>query len=271
MYLGFVAGRREKIAAALVALLTAFSATREAGGQPTPQPITKNDYSIEFFQGPLIAPVRVMGISGAYTAVAEGVDGAAVNAASPAVREPYSFDWLDYDIDLGVSFPGSYSNTDFDNSGKFDRINNFVYFNFGAQLQLGDFGTSVTGEFLRYDVIPSTPRSPGLSLTAGRWHALGAYGLANDQIVVGGGLRVVSMGLQQSGGPVPTGPEVLTMVGAAPEAGVLVKPDEAPARFGATVRAPVSGGDFGGSSTTTDAQGVTRAGSLVLSKVYSGR
>ncbi len=209
--------------------------------------------------------MRITGFSGAYTAIAEGVQGANVNAAAPAVRQPFSFDWFDVDVDVGVSFPGSYSNTDFDNSGKFDRVNNFIYFNFGALAQFGDFGASVSGEFLRYDVVPATANGPGLSLTSGRWHALTAYGLAGDQLVIGAGLRAVSMQLSQSGGtvPTPTG-SILTMVGAAPEAGILAKPNNVPIRLGATARAPVTGSDFGSSSTTTDAQGVTRAGSLIL-------
>jgi hypothetical protein len=209
--------------------------------------------------------VRVVGLGGAYTALAEGVEGAAVNAAAPAVREPFSLSWFDLDLDLGVSFPGSYANTDFDNSGAFDRVNNFLYFNVGAQAQLGYFGASISGEFLRYDVSPASASNPALSLTSGRWHALAAYGLAKDQLVVGAGIRAVSMELSQSGGPVPTtGSTILTMIGGAPEIGVLAKPDDFPMRFGATLRAPVSGGNLGSGATRTDSQGITRAGSLIL-------
>jgi hypothetical protein len=239
---------------------------RPAEAQP---PITSNGYSIEFFQGPLIAPVRVLGIAGAYTAIAEGVDGANVNAASPAVREPFSFNWFDYDLDVGVSFPGSYANTDFDNHGPsptgFDRVNNFIYFNFGFQAQLGFFGASVTGEFLRYGVTPATATQPALTLVSGRYHALAAYGIAHDQLVIGAGLRAVSMQLTQQGGITPTPTSaVLTMTGAAPEVGVIAKPDELPIRLGATARSPVTGGTFGSSSATTDASGVTREGQLIL-------
>ncbi len=204
-------------------------------------------------------------IGGAYTALAEGVEGAAVNAASPAVREPFSLQWIDVDLDLGLSFPGAYAHTDFDNSGKLDSANDFLYFNLGAKLQLGDFGAALTGEFLRYTV-PSANGGPSLSLTAGRYHALVAYGVADNQLVVGAGLRAVSMQLSESGGniPNPTGATLLTMTGVAPEVGALVKPNDLPFRIGVTARAPVTGTNFGGSTTTTDIQGVTRAGSLIL-------
>jgi len=245
-------------------------------------PITKNDFALEFYQGPIIAPNTVESIAGAYTAVAEGVDGAAVNAASPAVREPFSLKWVDYDFDIGLSFPGAYANTDFDNSGKLDSANNFLYFNVGAKVQLGSFGTSVTGEFLRY-TIPSSTSSSSLSLTAGRWHALVGYGIWDNQLVVGAGLRAVSMQLSESaaggGGssitslpsnlPNPTGSSLLTMTGVAPEAGFLIKPNDLPFRIGATVRLPVTGTTFGGSQANVDSQGVTRVGSVILpSNIY---
>ena len=43
-----------------------------AGAQPLPPKIQSNAYNIEIFQGPLIAPIHVTGVGGAYVAVAEG-------------------------------------------------------------------------------------------------------------------------------------------------------------------------------------------------------
>ena len=184
------------------------------------------------------------------------------------MREPFSFDWFDIDVDLGVSFPGAYTKTDFDNHGTsgggYDKVNNFLYANLGAQVQLGYFGATLSGEFLRY-IVNSASSSANLTLTSGRYHALLAYGLANDQFVIGAGLRAASLQLSQSNSLVPTNsPSILTMTGAAPEVGLLVKPNDMPVRIGATVRAPVNGSTFGTSSATVDAQGTTRAGSLAL-------
>jgi hypothetical protein len=211
-----------------------------------------------------LAPTKLLGLAGASTAIAEGVDGTQTNAAAPAVRPAFSYSWLDLDVGVGVSFPGSYTNTDFDNSGSYDRSNDFFYFNAGATAQFGAFGTSLTGEFLRYDV-QGQGTGPSLSVTAGRYHGLVAYGIADGQFVVGGGVRAVSMLMSQSGGQIPSpSPTILTMTGLSPEVGVEIKPNFVPYRFGVTVRAPVSGSAFGSSSTTTDALGVTRAGSLIL-------
>jgi hypothetical protein len=237
--------------------------------EAAPPPIASNDYSIEFFQGPLLAPNRVEGLAGANSAIAEGVDGTAVNAAAPAVREPYSYKWFDYDLDVGVSFPGAYTNTDFDDHGPnaqdtFDRVNDFIYVNLGGQLQFGAFGVSLTGDFLSYNVVPSTPGKPGLSLISGRYHLDGAYGLARNQVVVGVGLRGVSMQLSESGSPFNLENETfntsatLTMTGVSPEAGVVVKPNDLPVRFGATIRAPVNGTTLHSAATNTN--GISRAG-----------
>jgi hypothetical protein len=209
--------------------------------------------------------LKVQSIGGAYTALAEGVEGAAVNAASPAVREPFSLKWFDLDLDIGLSFPGAYTHTDFDNSGKLDSANDFLYFNLGAKVQLGELGVTATGEFLRY-VIPSSTNGPSLALTAGRWHGLVGYGIDDNQFVIGAGVRAVSMQVSASGGtiPNPASGTLLTMTGVAPEVGALIKPNELPFRIGVTARAPVTGGSFGQGQATVDSQGVTRAGSLVL-------
>jgi hypothetical protein len=231
--------------------------------------VKDNGYALEFFTGPLIAPSRVTGFGGAFNAAAESVDGGAVNAAAPAVREPFSYDWFDYDLNFDISFPGAYGGTDFDNRGQqanrqlVDRIDSFLYLNLGAQLQFGELGTSVTGEFLQYTISPAQAGTPGLNLTLGRYHALAAYGLAGDQFVVGTGLRGVTAQVNQQGGGQPTR-TLLTMTGIAPEVGIVVKPDNTPYRLGATARAPVSGKSFGRGAIQTDANGVDRAGPFIL-------
>lgn len=236
---------------------------RPAAAQPTP--ITNNHYTVEFFQGPLLAPINVEALGGATTAVAEGVNGAAVNAAAPAVRQPYSFNWIDVDVDLGISFPGAFTTMDYDNHGpnQKDQVNNFLYADFGIQVQAGDFGASATGELLRYTVA----NQGGLNVTAGRYHLLAGYGLANNQVVVGTGFRAVTMQLSQGGGLTGTFNPIgasLTMSGLAPEIGAIVKPDNLPFRVGATLRAPVTGGNLGSGNTTTDSHGIVRSGGVII-------
>ncbi len=246
-------------------LALALGAPRLAHADPPA--IQKNDYNLEFYQGPVIAPIRVAGLAGAYTGYAEGVEGTASNAASPAVREPWTAHWLDVDVAFSVSFPGSFARTDFDNRGpstttEASRFGDFLYVNLGAQVQFGQFGTSVVGDLQQFSVTSARADTPGLSMLLGRWHALAAYGLMGDQLILGAGARVLSLQINQSG-RLFNG-TLLNMVGVGPEIGALYKPNGAQWRIGGTLRAPVSGTSVASDGTTVDENGVLRAGNLVL-------
>jgi hypothetical protein len=173
--------------------------------------------------------------------------------------------WVDVDVDLGISFPGSFSNMDYDNHGPGapDQVNDFLHADFGLQVQLGDLGIAATGELLRYSVAGQG----SLDLTAGRYHLLAAYGVANDQFVVGAGFRAVTMQLSQGSSITNTFNPIgasLTMSGLGPEIGTVIKPNGLPFRIGATVRAPVTGSNLGSGDTTTDSQGVVRSGGVII-------
>src|SRR5262249_47505092 len=127
---------------------------------------------IDLVQGPILAPLRVLGMGGAFAAYAEGVDAIAVNAAAPAVRPPYSVTWFDYDLSLGVSFPATFRGTDFDNDGKVGfNYDHFIFTTFGASAQLGYFGVGVLGDIQQYDLFPNAkPSDPQMTATLGRVH-----------------------------------------------------------------------------------------------------
>jgi hypothetical protein len=231
--------------------------------------VRNNDYSIELFQGPLLAPIHVMGVGGAYVASAEDVEGSAVNTAAPAVRNPYSSTWFDYDVTLGISFPGAFTNSDFDNHGdgawlppQHASAGNFLDLNFGGVLQFGGLGVSATADLQQYSLTTAAGR-PGLTMQLGRWKALGAYDVFGGQLAVGGGARIVTMQIVENGGGT-----LVTMTGAAPEVGVLWMPTLRPWRIGATARAAVTGGSglFSTDHATVDASGVRMASDFVLPK-----
>src|SRR5215510_2177548 len=79
--------------------------------------IATSAYSIDLYQGPVLAGNRVMGLSGAYVALAEDVDGNLQNPAAPAMRPFFSVDYFDYWLGLGLTFPGRLASIDFFNSG----------------------------------------------------------------------------------------------------------------------------------------------------------
>jgi hypothetical protein len=208
--------------------------------------------------------------------VAEGVEGNASNAAAPAIREPFSFHWFDYDLTAGISFPGSFSQTDFNNRGRRgagsgSRFNDFLYLNLGAQVQFGSFGAAITADLQQFNLSPATSTDPGLTLQISRWHALAAFGALDNQLSIGGGARVLALAIQQSGDTfVPASstfiPQrtLMSMVGVAPEVGALYKPNGATWRVGASLRAPVSARTLGQADTIVDKDGIERAGTFAV-------
>lgn len=240
-----------------------------AAAQSLPPPITSSNYNIEIYQGPVIAPIHVTSVGGAYIASAEGTEGAAVNSAAPAVRYAYSTSWFDYDISLGVSFPGAFTTSDFDNHGDDPNLpaqhasaGNFTDLNVGGTLQFGGLGVAAVGDLQQFSLTTAAAGQPALTLQIGRWKGLAAYGLFDGQLVLGSGVRVVTMQILQDGSGT-----VLTMAGASPEAGALLMPTGLPWRIGVTARAPASGGvgvGFLGQQIFNGSSRVPISGNLVL-------
>ena len=219
-----------------------------------------NSYQVELFQGPVFAPLRVTGLAGAYTAYAEGVDGLSVNPASSAVREPSSVHEIDYNVAFSLSFPATFGSTDFDNDGKSGfTYKDFVFYTVGGMTQVGPFGVGVIGDFQRYNVTPKTgANSAQSSLTLGRIDITAGWGFLDNQLIVGGGARGAWLDISSSR-PTLSSQTLLSMIGFAPEVGVLVRPNYVPWRIGATFRAPVNADAMQDAAVVTDEAGVRRA------------
>lgn len=226
--------RRLAAAACLVASLLAARAGRA-------DPLETSDYQLDLFQGPLLSPIRVTALGGAYAGYGDGTAGLVANAASPASREISTIRHVELDLRGSVSIPlDIFENNDFDNSGDLDDdYSDFVYVTVGSILHVGAAGFGLTADVQSFEL--SDPRGGTLAVTAGRYHLLAAYGLLHDQIDVGGGARAVTLGLHHDA-------DDLVYAGAAPELGVLVKPAPIPFRFGATYRLAVSASEVGGTS-----------------------
>jgi hypothetical protein len=204
------------------------------------------------------------------TAGAQAVEGVYNNAAAPAVREPFSLSWVDFDPSVGFSLPGAYGGTDFDNRGEkgnaatVQRTNRFLTYNAGLEVQIGPFGMTVMGDFLNYTV-GSTDGTP-VSLTLGRIHAVAAYSFLENQVVVGLGARIAFVNVQEQSAK----GALVRMLGAAPQLGVIVKPNDVRWRLGTTARAPVEASPLSvGRATDDPTTGVEHAGSYVLPKTIT--
>ena len=91
-----------------------------------------------------------------------------MNAAAPAVRAPFSTKWLDWDVSAGISFPGAFTSTDFDNHGddpnlppNHANVGDFTDLELGVTVQAGALGVSGTGTCSSTRSRPPPPGSRG--------------------------------------------------------------------------------------------------------------
>ncbi len=215
-----------------------------------PPPITTSNYSLDLFQGPVTTASRVIGLAGAYTALAEGCEGEYSNAASPSVRVPYSLGQWDYDICLGFTNPGAFSGNDFENRGaNFQslptRFSNSFTFNAGLSLQYGTFGVTVVYDQIRFGLSQDVAQATD-SVVVNRVTASLSNAFADDQLLLGFGFRTGTFSLdQQVSG---NNESLLSSGGAGVQVGVILKPKRLPVRVGATLRTEIDIGDIRGTS-----------------------
>ena len=208
-------------------------------------PIETSRYTLDLFQGPVLASSRVTAMGGAYAGLAEGAEGIPFNAASASQRHPYSTTRADYELNGGITFPGSVSNTDFDNNGHVGfGYANFVFATVGGLLQYDDFGVGGNVSLQNYSL--GTPRQfdlgstdvKSLTVRIFKVDTVASYGFFHGQLHLGGGIRgAVFNAVDTSAGD----RLLLGTYGVGAQGGALWRPRDLPLRLGATVRSPVIG------------------------------
>lgn len=213
--------------------------------------ITSNNYTLQIYQGPVTTATRVIGLGGAYAALAEYAEGVYVNSASPAVRVPWSVSRFDWDVSLSLTAPGTFHNTDFENRGRIgttNRFSNALNLGAGFQAQYANFGATVSIDYSSYNLDRSNSRflesSKGSIGLPRAIIALG-YGLFHNQLIVGAGLRGAFLGVFDI---IPN----LGAFGLAPHVGVIWSPAKLPLRVGASYRDSVSVTDIHGTESRGD-------------------
>jgi hypothetical protein len=237
-----------------VAFIAFFPRAAEADPLPT------NDYSVDVFQGPVLAPLRITALGGAFSGVAEGIPAFVSNAAAPSVRQSHSVSHVDWDIAGSLSIPlNLFDNNDFDNSGDVDfDYSNFVYASLGGQVQVGPVGFGLLSELQNYALTSEDDASVSTNVLLGKHHVLGAVSTLDGQLHFGAGVRIATMSID-----VPS--VTLVLAGLAPELGVLVRPNGRAFRAGATFRFPVEGQPFTSRGLSTET-GFDRVGPFALPK-----
>lgn len=278
--------REIKKASALVGagLLSLWSTRAEAGGPLGEQGsrIGTSKYSVDLYQGPVLATTRITGMGGAYTAIAENTDGIPFNPAAASLRPGYSTTKVDYDLTAGLTLPSSVAKTDFDNNGKVGfTYDSFFWATFGGMLQYGHAGLGLIASFQNYELgVPGTPIAlpataegatpetiDNLIVRLIKVDMVGSYGFLDDQLHVGAGLRLVGFyGIGEVAGSASQQERALlesNAIGA--QGGALWTPHDLPLRVGGTLRSPTYGPD---DQTTgriqKDANGDRIAGNVYL-------
>jgi hypothetical protein len=212
-------------------------------------PIETSSYSIDLYQGAVFAGNRVMGLSGAYVAIAEDVDGDLQNPAAPAMRPFYSIENFDYSLGLGLTFPGRLASIDFFNSGSVTGFRGSsdqpVFVTPALNLQWGTFGIGLTAELQDYELTkgqtaPAASGGSSASLEAvlTTFHVQFANAFLDGQLVAGVGLRVQSMDLDE-GPPEGNSRTLFGSSGSGIEVGAVWRPNLQPYRLGIAFRSPI--------------------------------
>jgi hypothetical protein len=197
-------------------------------------PIETSQYTIDVHQGPVLAGSRVLGLAGAYAAIAEGVAGYSYNPASVAVRVPWSVDWFDWDVDGGFTLPASVTDFDFDNNGDQSYANSAAFFiNGGFGLHFGDFAIGLHVDWQAYQV-DSQVADERIFVNVVRPMIVTGYSFLDGELVAGLGFSFPNVAFSQEG----TGEErkIAGVQGTSLHVGALWAPAYAPIRIGASTR-----------------------------------
>jgi hypothetical protein len=234
---------------ALLGFVLVYGATPPALALPANgEPINTNDYSIDLYQGAVLAGTRVTGLAGSFVAIAETDAGNPINPASPGVRTPWSLGHFDYDWSLTATFPSSLRNSDYFNSGRITQLptsqpsdfGDFVFLNFSVNLQFGPWGFGLSSDLQRYALIRD--QDPSLGIQRDRLQAQilvtrlqTAYGFDKGQFVVGVGARTPALSVINEADD----RELFSTVGTGAELGFLWRPNNEHFRVGAALHSSV--------------------------------
>ena len=210
--------------------------------------ITTSSYSIDLYQGAVLAGNRVMGLSGAYVAIAEDVDGDLQNPAAPAMRPFFSTEYFDYWLGLGLTFPGRLASIDFFNSGSRTGFRGAadepVFVTPALNLQWGTLGIGLTLEVQNYTVQGAAPGGVELAAASSldavltTVHLQCANSFFDGQLVLGAGLRYLNMELDAAAGENRTS-TLFGTSGSGIELGAVWRPNLRPFRLGVAFRSRI--------------------------------
>ena len=134
-------------------------------------------FNIDLVTGPIVGSGRIVGLGGAYTALANGIDGAPWSPVAYAARTQWETDYFEWDVTVDYA-PGAFKNTDFDNNGKTGfTYTNFVFASFGLRFDFDGLGFGGLARVQDYNIGDETD----LTLWTVSYGA--AYSLLEGQLI----------------------------------------------------------------------------------------
>ena len=245
--------RRSRVSARAgsVTLLALLCAPAPVAGQLGPDggPITTSNYTVDLSRGVVISTSRVIGLSGAATSLAQGVEGGLQNPAAVAYRGPQWPDWYDYWLAFGVTYP--FKAGDFYNSGRVvgDSAelgeDSLIFLIPGVYWQMWNLGIGLTidAQFVELKGVrnPVTMQEDTLRFRFVTFHIQAGYGFLDGQLIIGAGLRILRQRTLVSAQPL-SGGDVYQTLGLGAEVGVMFRPHHERWSLGASLFPDISTG-----------------------------
>lgn len=235
----------------LLAVLLHAAIGGRARAQEQGAPLAGESFTIDLVTGPVVASGRIIGLGGAYTALAYGADGAAWTPATYATRTMWELSWFDWDLAFDYS-PALFRNSDFDNNGQSAvKYGDLLFATVGGRFTFGEFGFGGLVRLQEYDVGPRA----NLSLLTANYGV--AHAFLAGQLMVGVGARTAVLTMRDR----TTDATLVDFDGTGPEIGAVLGPAEQPFRIGLAARLAVESTK---TSSARVAAGLTLPTKLVL-------
>ncbi len=209
-------------------------APARAGAQLTFPPITSRNFDIDLFEQPALGSPRLIAMSGAIDAVAEGAAGLYTNPGSAAIRPETrsdKFAWGVY-FNTYVAANGQDSN---DNGQLVTSVHRSVLAAAGLLLQYGAWGLSLDGGYTAHEIAAQAGGGLGVRSLIG--HLSLARTFFDRALAVGLGVRIGGLNVYTLDASSQT---LFTRLGASPDGGVVWMPKGRDFRLAASGGLPLT-------------------------------
>jgi hypothetical protein len=213
-----------------VIFLTALAVPIAAQAQLSFPPITNRNFNIDLFEQPAIGSPRLIAMSGAIDAVAEGAAGLYTNTASAAVRPETTSDKFAWNVYFNSYVPADGQDSN-DNGQTVTSVHRSLLGAAGLLLQYGQWGLSIDGGYTAHEI--AAQAGGGLGIRSIIVHIGLARTFLDQSFSAGVGVRIGALNVFTLDSSSQT---LFTRLGASADAGLVWMPK------GQDFRAAISGG-----------------------------